>query len=539
LTGGGLQPGETMQDLLLILGGLGLFLLGMLVMTDGLRGMAGDALDRWLARFTRSPLTGAITGAAATAVVQSSSATVIAAVGFVSAGLLTFPQALGVVFGANLGTTVTGWMVVLLGHRLQIGGLLLPLILIGALLRLFGHGRWRHLGMALAGFGLLFQGIDSLQAGMAPYRDLFSPESFPADSLPGLLQLLGIGILVTLVTQSSSAGVAMALTAVYTGAIGFEQAAAMVIGMDVGTTVKAVLATIGGSVDTRRTGYSHVLYNLLTAAVALILLGPYAAAWEALAPGALHGQAELALVAFHSLFNLVGIGLMLPFARPFAALVQRLVPSPRDPLSDRLDPRLLQSPAVALDNVGQILGVLMQRLFGVLRQRLRQEDPGSAALSALAGQLHVVEAFVDRLHLQPEQRRDWQRLKDAMHMLDHLQRLHERCEEEPERAAALCLVDQLGPLVRDLDSLVAGVLQADRERADSDIVNAASALAESVRAQSDELRDDVMARVAAGELDVPEGTRRLEGLRWFQRVSYHVWRVLLYRERLQVPATGA
>jgi phosphate:Na+ symporter len=160
-------------------------------------------------------------------------------------------------------------------------------------------------------------------------------------------------------------------------------------------------------------------------------------------------------------------------------------------------------------------------------------------LSALAGQLHAVEAFVDRLHLQPEQRRDWQRLKDAMHMLDHLQRLHERCDEEPERAAALCLVDQLGPLVRDLDSLVAGVLQAHRERADSDSVDAASALAESVRAQSDELRDDVMARVAAGELAVPEGTRRLEGLRWLQRVSYHVWRVLLHRERLGVPAAGA
>lgn len=116
------------NNLMQLLGGLGLFLLGMLVMTDGLRGLAGDYFNRVLARFTNSPLSGAATGAVSTAILQSSSATTVAAVGFVGAGLLTFPQALGVIFGANLGTTITGWMVALLGLKLKIGDLVLPLL---------------------------------------------------------------------------------------------------------------------------------------------------------------------------------------------------------------------------------------------------------------------------------------------------------------------------------------------------------------------------------------------------------------------------
>jgi phosphate:Na+ symporter len=202
-----------------ILGGVGLFLLGMLVLTGGLRGLAGDALRRLLARFTRSPVSGAIAGAVTTAVIQSSSATTVTAVGFVGAGLLSFPQALGIVFGANIGTTVTGWLVAILGFKLELATIAPPLLVAGVLLRLFASGTARQAGWALAGFSLLFIGIDALQQGMGAFEGRVTPENFPEDSPSGRLRLVLIGVAITLVTQSSSAGVATAMVALGTGAI--------------------------------------------------------------------------------------------------------------------------------------------------------------------------------------------------------------------------------------------------------------------------------------------------------------------------------
>jgi phosphate:Na+ symporter len=183
------------------LGGLGLFLFGMVILTEGLRSLAGRSLRLALCRFTRSPATGALTGAVTTAVVQSSSATTVAAVGFVGAGLITFPQSLGIIFGANIGTTITGWLVALIGFKLSLGTAVLPVVLAGALLYLFGNRRWRHIGYALAGFGLIFVGITALQAGMESLRDIVTPESFPANTTFGRLQLVAIGIGITIITQ--------------------------------------------------------------------------------------------------------------------------------------------------------------------------------------------------------------------------------------------------------------------------------------------------------------------------------------------------
>jgi phosphate:Na+ symporter len=149
-----------------LLGGIGLFLLGMLLLTDGLKAAAGDALKRVLVRFTGRPVSAFFSGLTLTALVQSSSATTLATIGFVSAGLLTFAQAIGIVIGGSVGTTTTGWLVSLLGLKLSVGKLALPFIGVGALMRLMLKGRASPLGLALAGFGLIFVGIDLLQSGM-------------------------------------------------------------------------------------------------------------------------------------------------------------------------------------------------------------------------------------------------------------------------------------------------------------------------------------------------------------------------------------
>ena len=192
-----------------VAGGLGLFLVGMNVMTQGLSALADDQLRKWLAKATRSPWMGAFTGTVVTILVQSSSATTVAAVGFVEAGLLTFPQSLGIIFGANIGTTVKGWFIAWLGLKLQLSDVVMPLVFLGALLRLMRHKRLSGLGSALAGFGMLFMGLALLQTGMAGLQSILNPQTFPPDTLLGRFFLVLIGLAFTVVTQSSSAGVAI------------------------------------------------------------------------------------------------------------------------------------------------------------------------------------------------------------------------------------------------------------------------------------------------------------------------------------------
>lgn len=213
---------DNLLTILNILGGIGLFLLGMIVLTDGLRALAGRTMRSALMRFTKSPLTGAITGAVSTAILQSSSAITVAAVGFVGAELITFPEALGIIFGANIGTTFKGWIIAILGFKLSIGSIFLPIVLLGAILRLFTKGRWANIGYSVAGFGLVFVGITVMQQSMGGLGNIIPFDNLPADTLSGRLILVALGILFTVVTQSSSAGVVAALTALYAGIINFN-----------------------------------------------------------------------------------------------------------------------------------------------------------------------------------------------------------------------------------------------------------------------------------------------------------------------------
>lgn len=525
------------SELLQVAGGLGLFLLGMSIMTDGLRGLAGRILHKTLAHITRSPASGAASGAAITALLQSSSATTVAAVGFVSAGLLSFPQALGVVFGANVGTTVTGWLVALFGLKFSIGGIAYPLVLAGALLRLFGRNKLAAAGTALSGFGLLFVGIALLQAGLEGYQGIVTPDTFPADTTAGRLLLVAIGIGITLLTQSSSAGVATALTAVFTGTITFPQAAALVIGMDVGTTVTAALATLGGSVETRRTGYSHVIYNLLTGLGAFLLLTPYTITWESLAPGALQAHAELALVGFHTLFNLLGVLLILPFAPLFARMMMRLVKDV-PPNERQLAPLLLKEPAVALDAAGRLATKLTRDSFRLVAQQLgppegpSEEDTSAAAFRRVRTGVDQVQNYVDSIHLLPEQAKDWARLNALIHLLDHLQRLLDRCEEEVERVRILRQVDFL----RKTAELASEVLTQVLDRIDHQDWQSAAELSTShasgFDSEAELLRAGIMGDMASGQLEIPEGTAQLEAVRWLRRGLAHSARITAYLARL-------
>jgi phosphate:Na+ symporter len=513
------------------LGGLGLFLLGMIVMTEGLRSLAGNAMRAALMRFTQTPLSGAITGAVATALLQSSSATTVATVGFVSAGLLPFPHALGVIFGANLGTTITGWLVAIVGFKLQLDTVVLPLIFIGASLKLLAGEKYSKTGVAIAGFGLIFVGISTLQTAMGGFQGVLTPASLPGDAWLGRLQLVGIGIGVTLVTQSSSAGVATTLAALYAGAINFPQAAALVIGMDVGTTVTAVMATLGGSIAARRTGFSHVVYNLVTGAIALGLITPYLALWERLAPGQLVQNAEIGLVAFHSCFNLVGVTVLLPFTRQFAGLITRLLPGQEPTFTDGLSDDLLEQPDLALRAVQVSIQsefiALLRHLHGILGQ----PSDSSPTLAALQTALDETHGYLDNVQLQGTQARNLERLVAMMHALDHLQRIHERCEEDEDRAYTAQQTQDLaveyGLLVTSIEDEIAALQHSRWDQA----ARIATAAARQIHQKVRPYRDLTITQIAQGDIDVVRGTARLEAIRWLRRVSKHIARITRHMQQ--------
>lgn len=507
-------------SILSAIGGVGLFLLGMILLTDGLKNLAGRSLRRLLTRFTRTPVSGALTGAVVTALLQSSSATTVTAVGFVGAGLLRFEQALGIVFGANIGTTVTGWLVSLIGFKLDLAVAAPPLLSIGVVLRLFGRGQARPTGWALVGFSLLFLGIASMQEGMTGLEGAVTPSDLPGDSFLGRLQLLGIGIAITVITQSSSAGIATALVALGTGAISFPQAAAMVIGMDVGTTFTAALATVGGGTATRRTGFAHVIYNLLTGVAAFLLLDTYL---HLLAPwigSGLRGDPQLALVAFHTSFNTLGVLIVLPFTGAFARFITWLVPEKGSATLQRLDDRLLPDPDAALDAAMRTLSDLTEVAFGALRHRLvpRADPP---PLDGLRRGLEAIRGYLGRIRTDPANAEIHARHRASLHTLDHLVRLEARLRRSPP---VHCLHEEetLRPIVEQLaDALAVGAPLTAPSAG-----RALETLHHHLSAQRSGFRERTIEATARSESSGKAVLARLDAFRWLLRSTDHAWRIV-------------
>lgn len=513
-------------------GGLGLFLIGMIVMTDGLKDMAGDTVRRVLMRFTRSPASGAMTGAVGTALLQSSSATTVAAVGFVGAGLISFPSALGVVFGANLGTTLKGWVIALLGFRYDLDAVFMPMIFVGAILRLFGGRRSAPVGYAVAGFGLVFIGITAMQDAMSGLEGIITPESLPPDTWFGRLMIVALGLMATVITQSSSAGVAATITALHAGAITFEQGAALVIGMDVGTTVTAALATVGGSADVKRTGYSHVVYNVMTAAAALLLITPFVFVAERIAPGWIRTDGEIAIVAFHMTFNGLGVLAVLPFTTMFAGLMIRLVPGRPSLLAAVLNPGLLEHPALALDAAQK--AIVQSYALMLARVRTLLTTPSVALtgnLAELEAALDSTSAYIDGIHVKSGEGPDWERLVALMHALDHAQRLLDRCDDELDRVAA---ARDSAELAGARDTLLEGTTAAARA-IDTHEWAAASkktdAAETALHGMITPFRETTMADMARGDVEGPRGAEMMHALRWLHRISKHVASISRYLER--------
>jgi phosphate:Na+ symporter len=390
-----------------LLGGLALFLYGMEKMTDGLKAAAGQQMNTLLAKLTGNRILGALTGAIVTAVIQSSSVTTVLVVGFVSAGLMTLVQAVGVIFGANVGTTVTAQIV-----AFNTTALAMPLVAVGFVMSfVWKEGVARHYGAMLMGLGLLFYGMGAMGEAMAPLR---TNQRF-AELLQSLQNpVLGMlaGAVFTALVQSSSATIGLAVVMATQGLLSLPAGIAILFGAKIGTGITAVLAGIGKPPDAKRAAVVHVLFNLLGAMLWLPFIAQLAAIAQAVSPLApdLQGVERLAAEVPRQIANAATIWavsntvIFLPFAAGFAKLATRIVPDravqPKELIRPRfLDDELIQVPAMALERARMEIGHMAERTDQMFAEVGAAFDTGKPCdLRRQADQVHVLrEAVLDYL----------------------------------------------------------------------------------------------------------------------------------------------
>ena len=270
-----LTPKVIQKMVFSLLGGLGIFLLGMRYMSEGIQKIAGASLKRLIKMVTNNRFLACTVGVALTMLVQSSSVTTVMAVGFVNSGIMALNQAIGVILGANIGTTVTGWVI-----ALKIGKWGLPILGVSAFVFLFSkRERVKYFAMALLGIGMIFTGLGLMKAGFKPMANIEEFEAafayFNAATYFGILKCAFVGCMLTVVVQSSSATLAITIALASTGAISFEAAAALVLGENIGTTITAFLASLGASTNAKRAAYLHIVFNLIGVCWKTLLLHPY------------------------------------------------------------------------------------------------------------------------------------------------------------------------------------------------------------------------------------------------------------------------
>lgn len=526
------------------LGGIGLFLLGMMLLTDGVKALAGGALRDVLTRFVRGPVTAMLSGTALTAILQSSSATMLTTIGFVSAGLITFPQAIGVIFGANLGTTSTGWIVSLLGFKLSMGAIALPLVFVGALMRLLMRGRTASVGMALAGFGLLFFGIGLMQEGMGGLSDRIDLAALPGDGFFGALVLVGIGIFMTVAMQSSSAAMAVTLAALHTGGIDITQGAALVIGQNIGTTVTAALAAIGATNAAKRTAVAHILFNVMTGIIAFALLPAFAWIIDLVERHRAHDAGVATLAAFHTSFNMIGVAIFLPVTARFARLVESIVPERGSGggFARHLDPSVADLGPVGLEvarrTLTDVLAVFVTRTITVCRgdtptrPQTEQFDQARAALP-------IATAFVARVGVETARDSDIQGQIELVHAIDHLEQLGELIDRLDDRTAFVIRPE--AARVREateaiLREVVAGLADGGWTGRTETIAESAAAVAELRRTT----RSELLVQTARGGISADVSGEVIDVVRLLDAVGYRTSRALIYLSKTIAtdPLTG-
>ncbi len=332
-------------DFKAIAAGVAVFLFGMLSLEEGFRSFSGGVLEKVLKRSTDRLWKSLCFGIATTSLMQSSSLVSVITISFMSAGLLGLSEGIGIIFGANLGTTTGAWLVAGFGLKVKLSAYAMPMLVFGVILLFQKASNLKGFGYILTGLGFLFLGIHYMKEGFDTFKDSFDLAAYAVPGYKGMFLYALLGTLATVVMQSSHATLVLIITALSAGQISYENALALAIGANIGTTITAIIGAMGSNAQGRRLAGAHLIFNVTTGLVAILLMSPLVLAVDAVSGwlGIDASNYTLKLAVFHTLFNLLGVMLMLPLINRMVRLLQRLI---RDEVVEVAQPRYMVAAAV-------------------------------------------------------------------------------------------------------------------------------------------------------------------------------------------------
>jgi phosphate:Na+ symporter len=549
---------SSIQMIVTVLGGLALFLFGMKVMGEGLQRVAGPRMRRILSAMTRNRFLGVGTGLLVTCAVQSSSATTVMLVGFVHAGLITLTESIGVIMGANIGTTFTGWLVALLGFKIKISAMALPAVTLGVLPRVLGLRRYLDWGDILIGFGILFLGLGFMKDSVSELKESatligWMSES-SAEALGWRLVAVAIGTVVTIVVQSSSATMAITMTLAAQGLIDLPTACALVLGENIGTTITANLAAVSASTTAKRAARAHFIFNASGTLWAVFLFTPFLALVHRIVPveaGGPDGMSAVAiatsLAAFHTTFNIINTCLFLPFVRQIGWLATRMVKAPE--LGEEvglkyLNPSVIQTVPLALHAVRSELGRMLGEVQSMLEQAIILAGAQDKKLGKVAESIVASEETVDYLEVkiteylvaltrQKASVQQSQEITGILNAVSDIERIGDHCEALQKLARrrydkglrmsdnALNEIGEIGQVAAEFLEL----LQANLADQSSELMPTAKALEDSINAMRNRMRKRHIQRLREGACNVDTGLIFIDMLTSFEKIGDHSFNV--------------
>ena len=404
-------------EVLQLIGALGFFIYGMKVMSEGIQKVAGSKMRQILSAMTSNRFKGVITGFTLTGLVQSSSATTVMVVSFVNAGLLSLTESIGVIMGANIGTTITAWLISIVGFKVKIAAIALPIIAFGFPLLFVSKSKLKAWGEVLIGFALLFIGLNELKGSVPDLKS--NPEileflaSYTDMGMISLLLFIGIGTLLTVAVQSSSAAMALTLVMANQGWIPFELAAAMVLGENIGTTITANLAAMIGNIHAKRAARAHFIFNIFGVIWMILVFGlfitgidNYLQSTRGISPldPEQYASIPIALSLFHTTFNIINTLLLVSFVNFIAKIVIKMVPSKGDDEEYHLEHiglNMIQTPDISILEARKEIakfGELTSKMSGFVHELIEKKK--DKKIDKLVERVKKYEDITDRVEVE-------------------------------------------------------------------------------------------------------------------------------------------
>ncbi|PTE41996.1 Na/Pi cotransporter family protein [Staphylococcus equorum] len=523
---------SVMEIIFTFIGGLGIFLYGIKQMGDGLQASAGDRLRSILNKFTSNPLMGVLAGMIVTILIQSSSGTTVITIGLVSAGFMTMRQAIGVVMGANIGTTVTAFII-----GIDLGAYSLPILAVGAFLIFFVQKRKvKNIGMILFGFGSLFYGLELMSGAVKPLANLDGFHQFMLDMSTNPIFGVAAGTIITVVVQSSSATIGILQGFFANDLVSLNGALPILLGDNIGTTITAVLASLAGSLASKRVAAVHVMFNVIGAAIFLAILPIYQWVVEWM-QGAMHLNPEMTIAFAHGTFNVTNTLIQLPFIFVLAWIVTKLIPG--EDITEKYKPRHLdknlinRAPSIALqeaqDEIQNIGRMTYSLLENVSEYNEKNEKKALQKHAAVQNMHDNVKEYLTKISEKKISKKDAERMSvlfdvnrtmlkvaglSEAYILD-LKQLHNEPVQISDKAAQS--IDKLYSHVNmSFDKSVEMFSVYDKVKKD-EIVNLSN---DSYTLEHD-LRKKHIKRLSSGECSPEGGLLYLDMIAILERIGYH------------------